>query len=417
MCKYWWQSSSTGNRGNHWKSWSKLTVHKSKGGMGFRSVRDFNLCLLSKQGWHLQNHPDSLVGRVFKARYFKSTDFINAELGNSPSFIWRSVFEAQQGVKIGVRRRVGRGTEIDILKDPWLPCDVNPKVTSVHPNLVGEKVSSLMVADELSWDVDLVRDMFNQRDADLILSITLNVSRTNDGWYWSLEKSGQFSVKSLYRHMQEMKDEGANREVSGFWKKMWKLRVPPKIKNMLWRAVSNCLPTKSLLRSKHVNVNQICPLCQVDRETTVHCLVNCSFARVCWSHMDIEITMENEVCFGTWLEERLNAAEGDRKKDTVMICWAIRTVRIDQVWKNKGATVATVVFLAKTTLQNWTKAQDRNVVPVAAFLTEADGSERWIRPVGTSIKVNVDAALFTESGNYSYACGSRQRWSSLGGNC
>lgn len=68
-----------------------------------------------------------------------------------------------------------------------------------------------------------------------------------------------------------------------------------------------------------------------------------------------------------------------------------------------------MVFLAKTTLENWTRAQDRNSVSTAAFFTEADGSERWVRPEGTSIKVNVDATLFTESGNYSYACVARDK--------
>lgn len=69
MCKYWWNSSSQSNHGIHWKSWKGLSVHKSKGGMGFRSLRDFNLCLLGKQGWRLQSQPETLVSRIFRARY------------------------------------------------------------------------------------------------------------------------------------------------------------------------------------------------------------------------------------------------------------------------------------------------------------------------------------------------------------
>lgn len=60
MCRFWWKSKST-TKGIHWKSWDKMTAHKSKGGMGFRNLHDSNLSLLSKQGWRLLCRPDTLV--------------------------------------------------------------------------------------------------------------------------------------------------------------------------------------------------------------------------------------------------------------------------------------------------------------------------------------------------------------------
>lgn len=180
MCKYWWKSSSKNSKGIHWKSWNKLTIHKSKGGTGFKNLRDFNLCLLSKQGWRLQCYPESLVARIFKVRYYASDDYLNAELGNNPCFVLRSMIETQQVVKLGARKRIGNGAETSILKDPWLPCDANPKVTSVHPSLIDKKVSSFMVTDNLTWNIDLVRDLFYERDVEFILSITLNSSRNLD---------------------------------------------------------------------------------------------------------------------------------------------------------------------------------------------------------------------------------------------
>lgn len=96
-------------------------------------------------------------------------------------------------------------------------------ITTVHHTLTSANVSSLMMTESLTWNSDLVRDLFNERDARLILSITLNSSRVQDVWYWSFEKSGLFSVKSTYRHLQDTKDKGANIVVSEYWKKMWKL--------------------------------------------------------------------------------------------------------------------------------------------------------------------------------------------------
>ena len=37
--------------------------------------------------------------------------------------------------------------------------------------------------------------------------------------------------------------------------------MPTKVKNFIWRAYSNCLPTKVTLKSKNVEVSNICPMC------------------------------------------------------------------------------------------------------------------------------------------------------------
>ena len=62
-----------------------MCAPKEKGGLGFRDLKAYNLALLAKQGWRLQNNPHSLVYRVLKARYFPNIDFLHAELGTKPS--------------------------------------------------------------------------------------------------------------------------------------------------------------------------------------------------------------------------------------------------------------------------------------------------------------------------------------------
>ncbi|XP_030498076.2 uncharacterized protein LOC115713736 [Cannabis sativa] len=47
MSKYWWSSSS--RKGVSWFSWRKLCKTKNSGGMGFQSLREYNLSLLGKQ--------------------------------------------------------------------------------------------------------------------------------------------------------------------------------------------------------------------------------------------------------------------------------------------------------------------------------------------------------------------------------
>ncbi|KAA3467389.1 reverse transcriptase [Gossypium australe] len=96
MSSFWWNKSN-GKRGMHWCTWKALSVSKEAGGMGFRDLKFFNISLLAKQGWRLLRNPNSLLVRTLKAKYYKDSDFLKSELGNLPSFTWKSLW-AEKGL-------------------------------------------------------------------------------------------------------------------------------------------------------------------------------------------------------------------------------------------------------------------------------------------------------------------------------
>ena len=91
------------------------------GGLGFRSLHDFNISLLGKQAWRLILQPHSLVSQLYKARYYPSSSFLSAKIGGSPSYIWRSILAAQDLIRMGISVRVGSGETVRVIGDPWLP--------------------------------------------------------------------------------------------------------------------------------------------------------------------------------------------------------------------------------------------------------------------------------------------------------
>ncbi|XP_030477890.1 uncharacterized protein LOC115694929 [Cannabis sativa] len=118
MAKFWWQSDSSSGKGIHWMSWERLCRHKHVGGLGFQSLRDFNLALLGKQYWRLLVNDDSLVSRLYKAKYYASGNLSSAELGDNSSFIWRSILEAKDLIHACAQRTIANGENVSILNDP-----------------------------------------------------------------------------------------------------------------------------------------------------------------------------------------------------------------------------------------------------------------------------------------------------------
>ena len=47
-------------------------------------------------------NPDSLVHKVFKAKYFAETTFLEDQMGRKTSHIWRSILSAREVIKMGV---------------------------------------------------------------------------------------------------------------------------------------------------------------------------------------------------------------------------------------------------------------------------------------------------------------------------
>lgn len=95
MAKFWLRNSLKTEGGIRWMSWDRMCRSKMIGGMGFRHVYDFNITQLGRQAWRLVTNQSSLASRIFRARYYPNGSFLTAKLGNNPSYIWRSILEAQ----------------------------------------------------------------------------------------------------------------------------------------------------------------------------------------------------------------------------------------------------------------------------------------------------------------------------------
>lgn len=398
MAKFFWNSSKNQSSKIIWMSWDRLARHKQTGGLGFRYLRDFNLAMLGKQGWRLVTNPNSLVARVYKAKYYHNKEFMEASLGSSPSFIWRSILEARKVISDGAIWRVGNGKDIQILNQPWLNNKENPYVTTTSPVLVAQKVDSLFRIGTKEWDLEIIEDVFDSRDQQVILNTKIEQDLEKDVLSWKLEHSGHYFVKSAYKLMQSQKEDWNASAPVNLWKTLWKIKAPPPVLNLIWRACTSCLPTLVQLQSKHVDISTICPVCKDGIESIFHALVQCKIASACWKIFDPGINTEDNMEFPVWLETNMQGQSIKNKAKIITLCWSIWRARNDLVWKGKRGPVMRIVAKAWEFLSQWVNAQSRSIVAPITHTAAGDGAVSWVKPQTDEVKITVDATIFANRG-------------------
>ena len=392
MNGFWWGSGADG-QGVRWMAWDKLCTIKEAGGLGFKSLQQFNVAMLAKQGWRLVNEENPLVTSIMKARYFPNTDFLGAKLGENPSYMWRSIIAAQEVVKQGCRRCIGTGMDTFVWQIPWLPCVEDGFISTSIPNdFPNIKVCDLVNARDNSWDENILNNLFNERDIRLIKQIPLASTDRRDTWMWLFDTKGEFTVKSCYR---QLVGECSTPDAT-FWKKLWHLELPGKVRFFVWRTCRKCLPTAMALFEKRVDIDRRCSWCRVEQEDAKHALFDCSFARNVWTAAGLanwvqtlqgESIMEHfKRLFATGTKEQCASL--------ALFCWSIWNRRNQWVWNRVETSVFGTTSAAVNLLTDWKAAQ---MACTRASATINGSTRRWQVPMQSWVKINVDAAIFGDT--------------------
>jgi hypothetical protein len=250
---FWWGANGRQRKGINWLNWDKLCMRKEYGGMNFRHLYGFNLAMLGKQGWKLLTNQDTIVTKIFKAKYFPKSDFLGASLGHNPSFVWRSIYTSQVIVRGGLRWCIGDGRSIELWKEPWLRSNECSYITT--PMLQGGehmKVADIMETGSSRWNWSMINTMFNDRDIREIHNMAINSGGREDKRIWKFNNKGHYTVKSAYRYTMENLIDNEAYRVPGNWMLIWNLRIPQRVKIFLWRVVRGCLPTRDRLQRKGI---------------------------------------------------------------------------------------------------------------------------------------------------------------------
>ena len=120
----------------------------------------------------------------------------------------------------------------------------------------------------------------------MIKAIPLSRCEAEDCLFWPFTNNGIYSSKSKYMFLKpedqfEVEEEQREQERQ-LWRTIWSVQVPNKIKNLMWRARRNSLPTKENLVRQTIIDNLTYDRCKQASESAPHAMWSCRELDVVW---------------------------------------------------------------------------------------------------------------------------------------
>ena len=308
--------------------------------MGFRDIYAFNLAMLAKQAWRLIQGTPSLFFRVYKARYFPNCSFMEAELGNNPLFVWRSLLETRNLIQAATMQEVGNGRSIKIDDHRWLP---HPP--QFRPDADKDlRVCDLFNLDTRQWHGQLLSHTSLPTIVAAITHINLGTTTSRDKLIWKENRKGIFSVKLAYRvalrmRQAEQVEHSSARQDKKLWNRIWQLQVPPKVRMFVWRACLDILPTCMKLCQRKIPVDPACAVCHHHDETVAHALWGCPMARNVWAMVPGKLQKRSLAVeeFYSLARELMEVLTTEEMEVWAIVSWAIWNARNRYLFDKKQA--------------------------------------------------------------------------------
>lgn len=144
--------------------------------------------------------------------------------------------------------KIGNGMNIPIFEAPWLRNGGCISGLGQSSEVIQQaRVHSLIDHNNHSWNFPVINYYFDQVTVQEILNTPLIRQVEEDRLIWNIEKSGNYSVRSVYRLCMETIEDISHLHRSGNLLNILNLKDPPKVKNLVWRVSRGCIPTRARL--------------------------------------------------------------------------------------------------------------------------------------------------------------------------
>ncbi|CAL1377371.1 unnamed protein product [Linum trigynum] len=157
------------------------------------------------------------------------------------------------------------------------------------------------------------------------------LSSKEDTLFWTLSSTGRFTTKSAYQSLLPQEPDRDEK----FWKIIWSLPMPERIRCFMWMVCLGRIATKALLFSRKSANSPHCVRCNGRAETVLHILRDCPSAANFWTRQ-VPITRQQRFFSAdtsAWLRMNLAAGDDEHLGDG----WAaLFSIAAWLLWKNRN---------------------------------------------------------------------------------
>ncbi|XP_035545068.1 uncharacterized protein LOC118348173 [Juglans regia] len=319
---------------------------------------------------------------------------MKAGLGRNPSFTWRGIWEARKWLEAGCRWRIGNGRTVHIWQDQWIPGHISLVAEGVRgcEGLNPPLVDSLFVDNVRMWDIQKLRSLFNPSLVSDILKIPLCSDNVEDRRVWAHERNGEFSVRSCYRFISSQAGpqiaESSNMQAQQkFWKHLWKMKVPNKLKIFAWHACKDSLPTAVNLVKRKVIPNATCRMCLSEEENIAHAIFHCGAVQDLWRYYLPELIRDKQMSLVDLAMQLCERNMAGKMCTFFALAWGL--------WYRRNKFVNDQILLGTASVAESVHVLLRSHAQVSIKIrSEILKFYKWNPPSAGSLKLNVDAATF-----------------------
>lgn len=369
-----------------------------------RLLEIFNQALLSKQVWRIMQHPNCLMARMLKARYFADEDVLTAKLKKKASYAWKSILYGRDLITKGLRYVVGNGELVNMWTDPWIP-DHPPRPPQARGvTNTAEKVKEYFDINRSQWNESKLREMVIDEDVDRILALRISPTAKQDLLGWHYNEDGLYTVRSGYwlgTHLPTNTPPVPIQGSAALKQRLWKTKAPTKLKHFLWRLLSGCLATGNNLKRRHITPNDQCRRCCVAKETEKHVFFECPYAVGIWRASGVANNIITSPL--TSLEEKVEAClqysfstQLTHFQDLpIWILWRLWRSRNMLIFQQKDWNWRTVMRYAKEDASEWRRCEPMEIQPRTSGRRNYMGADqvKWKCPPLGWKKCNTDGTF------------------------
>uniref|UniRef100_A0A251VEZ9 Putative reverse transcriptase domain-containing protein n=1 Tax=Helianthus annuus TaxID=4232 RepID=A0A251VEZ9_HELAN len=352
-----------------------LRALKNTGGLGITKLADVNLSLLTKWVWRYKTEGSCLLRRIIEVCHYSRKNWEILPLNRSLSGGWKAL--VSHLIKLEVKTNkvvssfsvvIGNGMDVRFWIDKWRG---SKPFKEDYPNLFRLAVDKQATVKD-SWDAassvltcrwksnlfsDSVRHELELLKARLVGT---QFFEAPDHWTWNGNSDGTFKVADFKQsHLSDHNQTQHHVLRKNSW-------VPLKVRIFVWRLELNRLPTKDELQKRQVQLpNNLCVLCDVSAESTLHLFTGCGCSFGVWIAIGAWCKLDPIYAFD--VSDLLQLGLGSRNKKASKIIQGIVMVTMwvlwnggnEKIFQGKEAQVVELVAKVKSLSFLWLRSRSK----------------------------------------------------------